>query len=147
MSASFWQTEVYGVAPLANLDRTDTDEVFRWLEGALPTRDSKIDWSSVRGAHSHRHFEDDVELAREAVGVILRLTVDLPGVEHVGDSLSPWGVRFTGVDVPAIVTALLEVPEHHYFLGSGRTWLVVVSFEGDLDVVEHLGAGDGPSSG
>lgn len=146
MSAGFWQTEVYGVAPLADLDRTDTDEAFRWLESALPTSGSKFDWSSVPGAHSHRHVDDDVVLAREAVREILRLTVSLPGVEHVGDSLSPWGVRFTGDDVPAIVTALLEVPEHHYFLGADRTWLVVVSFEGDLDVVEQLGAGDGPSS-
>ncbi|WP_432927006.1 hypothetical protein ACQPZZ_37695 [Microbispora sp. CA-135349] len=57
-------------------------------------------------------------------------------VEHAGDGLSPYGVRFTGDNARSIVAELLEIPEHHYFLAEDRSLLVVVTMEGDLDVVD-----------
>jgi hypothetical protein len=46
-------------------------------------------------------------------------------------------VTFDAVAAEEIVAALLEVPEHHYFVAGDRSWLVVVSFEGDVDVVDR----------
>ncbi|WP_325605819.1 hypothetical protein [Nocardioides sp.] len=143
MSGDFWETEVYGAAPLAGLERIEMEDVFGWLGRTLPVSGSKVDWSLVRGEHSHRHFVDGVEFADEAAREILRRMEAGSSVEHVGDSLSPFGIRFAGAQAGAIVTALLEVPEHHYFLDEGRAWLVVVSSEGDLDIVDQLDASDG----
>jgi hypothetical protein len=39
---------------------------------------------------------------------------------------------------PSVVTELLEIPEHHYFLAEDRSWIVVVTTEGDLDIVDQL---------
>jgi hypothetical protein len=58
-------------------------------------------------------------------------------VDHVGDGLSPFGVRFAGVDAGSVAGALLEIPEHHYFVAADRSWLVVVTTEGDLDIVDR----------
>lgn len=59
-------------------------------------------------------------------------------VEHAGDELSPYRVCFTDVNAPAIVAALLEIPEHHYFVAEDGSWIAVVTVEGDLDVVDRL---------
>jgi hypothetical protein len=63
-------------------------------------------------------------------------------VEHVGDGLSPYGVGFGADNAASVVAALLEIPEHHYFLAGDRSWIVVVTFEGDLDTVDHLDVGE-----
>lgn len=57
-------------------------------------------------------------------------------IEHVGDALSRSGVRFTATSAAGVIAALLEIPENHYFLADNRGWVVVASFEGDLDVVD-----------
>jgi hypothetical protein len=36
-----------------------------------------------------------------------------------------------------VIAALLAIPEHHYFVAEDRRWVVVVSLEGDLDVVDR----------
>lgn len=143
MPENFWEAEVYDVEPISGLERIDATEVFAWLKSTMPIVGSKIDWLSVRGEHSHRHVADGVELARAAAHEVGRRVARGSGVEHAGDNLSPCGLRFARGDIRAIVTALLEVPEHHYFLAVDRSWLVVVSFEGDLDVVDRPPAGDG----
>lgn len=141
MSGEYWETEVFGVAPLAGLERVNMDDVFDWLGRSLPAIGSKVDWSSVRGQHSHLRFDDDDELSRRATREVMRRLQESSGVDHVGDSLSPFGIHFAGGDAEAIVAALLEIPEHHYFVDRDRTWLVVVSSEGDLDTVDLPGAG------
>jgi hypothetical protein len=43
-------------------------------------------------------------------------------------------VTFTTADEDA----LLEIPEHHYFVAKDRSWIVVVTTEGNVDVVDRL---------
>lgn len=143
MSEDYRETEVYGAPPLDGLERIEIEDVFDWLGASLPVEGSKVAWSLVSGDHSHRHFVDDVELAGEAAREILRRMQPDSRVEHVGDSLSPFGVRFTSQDADVVVGALLEVPEHHYFLDASRAWLVVISSEGDLDILDGLNVGGG----
>lgn len=143
MCGSYWETEVYGIAPLAGLERVEMDHVFDWLGTVLPASGSKVDWSSVAGRHTHHNFVDDSELADSVAYEIIRRMDANSVVEHVGDSLSPFGVCIGAEGATAIVAALLEVPEHHYFVDRDRGWLVVVSSEGDLDVLDLLNASDG----
>lgn len=143
MSGDYWESEVYAAEPLVGLERRDMAAVFDWIERSLPISGARIDWSMVRGEHSHRQIVVDVQLVEVAATEVCRRIGVTSGVEHVGDSLSPYGLRFTDDNASAIVTALLEIPEHHYFLDEGRSWLVVISSEGDLDIVDHLEVGNG----
>jgi len=141
VTRTFWE-DVFDAPPLAGLERIDSEGIFGWLEGQLRVKGSKVDWDSIQGEHAHRHFADDVALSDAATHeVVTRAQTDAL-VVHVGDGLSPYGVRFGSENASRVVPALLEVPEHHYFLDEGRTWLVVASMEGDLDTLDLGSAGD-----
>jgi hypothetical protein len=136
MMSSYWEEAAYGEPPLADLERLDATHVFGWLQERFAVRGSKIDWSLALGKHSHWKINDDeqmVELVGREIGLRLQSGAV---VEHVGDGLSPFGVRFGGTDAPGVVGALLEIPEHHYFVAEDRSWIVVTTTEGDLDVLE-----------
>lgn len=136
MSEDYWESEVYGTGSLAGLERVDMREIFDWLETHLPIKGSKIDWAVVQGAHSHRHFVDETELAHAATSAVLRRIDEDSRVEHVGDGVSPFGTRFKGEGADLMMKELLEIPEHHYFVDERRSWIVVVSSEGDLDILD-----------
>lgn len=136
MSESYWESEIFSVPPLAGLERTSESEVFDWLGLHLPVAAGRIDWCRVSGRRQHRRFDDERLLSVNATREICARLGPDSSVEHVGDGLSPYGVRFGELDAASVVAALLEVPEHHYFVAADRAWIVVVSFEGDLDVVE-----------
>ncbi|UQU67573.1 hypothetical protein COUCH_15430 [Couchioplanes caeruleus] len=137
MIDDYWERTVFAAPPLAGLDRFDDSTAFDWIGLHFSTTGSKVDWSTVREGHSHWNFSDASELAASVVREVRRLATDESIVEHAGDGVSAYGVRFRGVDVPAVVAALLEIPEHHYFLATDRSWVVAVSFEGDLDIVDQ----------
>ena len=138
MTGNYWEDTVYATPPLVNPERFEPSPVFEWIGANFPFSGTKIDWRNVTGDHAHRRADNDAELATltaEAVSQRLRLSA---AVEHVGDDLSPFGIRFTRVAAEAIVVALLEIPEHHYFVAQDRSWMVVAASEGDLDIVDKL---------
>jgi hypothetical protein len=137
MTSSYWEKFVYAEAPLANLERRDASVVFEWLHEHLPVGQTKIDWTNVQGRHAHWRADDDAQLGVLAIQEVCKRIQPGSVVEHVGDGLSPVGVRFGEVDAFAVVGALLEIPEHHYFLADDRSWLVVVTTEGDLDALDR----------
>jgi hypothetical protein len=138
MNSNYWESTVYEATPLGDLERCDASSVFDWLGLHFPVDGSKIDWHRVHGRHSHYRVTDDAQL----VSLVSREVSSrlLPGsvVEHVGDGLSPFGVRFTADNALSVVAGLLEIPEHHYFLAGDRSWIVVVATEGDVDIVDQL---------
>jgi hypothetical protein len=138
MTDNYWEQTVYAAPPLARLAHSDMSLTFAWLRIHFPMAGSKIDWSRVRGHHVHRRFSDDAELAAVAGREVSQRVNDGSIVEHVGDALSPYGICFSGDDAPSIVAALLEIPEHHYFLAKDRSWVMVATSEGDLDVADQL---------
>ncbi|MGW2304467.1 hypothetical protein [Streptomyces sp. NPDC001809] len=140
MSGDYWEEEVFSVPPLAALRKTNASDVFDWLDLHFSFVGGKIDWRHAGGRHSHRRIDDEQLLATSASREICARIQAGSAVEHVGDGLSPYGVRFTECEAASVTAALLEVPEHHYFLAEDRAWIVVVSFEGDLDVWERADA-------
>jgi hypothetical protein len=137
MASSYWEEIVYAAAPLASLNRQDPSAVFAWLHGQLPADGSKIDWANARGGHAHWKVEDDEQLTAMAIREICKRIQPGSVVEHVGDGLSPVSVSFGGADAAVVASALLEIPEHHYFVAGDRSWLVVVTTEGDLDALDR----------
>jgi hypothetical protein len=142
VTGNYWDATVYATAPLCALDRSDESVTFDRLRLHFPVLGTKIDWQRVSGDHVHRRISDDVQLASVVSAEVCRRVCPGSIVEHVGDGLSPYGVRFGADNAASVVAALLEIPEHHYFLAGDRSWIVVVTFEGDLDTVDHLGVGE-----
>lgn len=140
VTASYWEETVYRTAPLRGLVRSDMSVIFDWLGRNFPADGGKIDWRRAPGEHVHWKIEDGKQLAARASSEICRRLGPNMIAEHVGDSLSPYGVRFPLGLARDVVAALLEVPEHHYFLAEDRSWVVAVTSEGDLDAVDWLGS-------
>ncbi|MFI5736556.1 hypothetical protein ACIA49_40945 [Kribbella sp. NPDC051587] len=138
MAGNYWEDEVYSAAPLSGLERTSTSNVFDWLGRTFLSDGGKIDWRSVEAGHTHQRFGDEESLVAAALAEISQRVQPSSTVEHVGDGLSPYGVRFAGGEAISVAAVLLEIPEHHYFLAEDRAWIVVVSTEGDLDVVDRV---------
>lgn len=136
----YWESTVYAEPPLSTLPRNDQTATFGWLRGALPAAGTKIDWSRAWYPHRHLAATSDADLSAAAVREICRLLAAGGSVTHAGDSLSPFAVTFDATGAESIVLALLQIPEHHYFVAQDRSWVVVVTSEGDLDVVD-LSAG------
>jgi len=137
-SGNYWDETAYATPPLDGLDRVDPATAFDWLGRHFPVSGTKIDWRAVRAPHESWTIDDDMLLTSIASREVCRRVRRGSVVEHVGDSLSPYGVRFAGEDAARVVAALLEIPEHHYFLAEDRSWVVVVTTEGHLDVVDEL---------
>jgi hypothetical protein len=137
-TGNYWEEAVYAAPPLFGLDRSDMLAAFNWLHLHFPTGGTKIDWRRAQGKHAHWKIRDSAQLALKASEEVCRRIQSGSKVEHIGDGLSPYGVCFTGDNAPSVVAALLEIPEHHYFLSGDRSWMVVVTTEGDLDVVDGL---------
>ncbi|MDJ0347643.1 hypothetical protein QMK19_41200 [Streptomyces sp. H10-C2] len=138
MTENYWANTVYGAPPLESLERCDASAIFDWLSLQFPTIGTKIDWPRVSGRHAHWRIDDEIRLAAMAAKEVCLRTLPDSVVEHVGDGLSPYGVRFTNAICSSVVAELLEIPEHHFFLAVDRSWIVVVSTEGDLDIVDQL---------
>ncbi|WFE50478.1 hypothetical protein [Micromonospora sp. WMMD1155] len=139
MAGDYWEDAVYGVAPLSELDTFDLSVVFSWLSQNVPARGAKIDWSRAPGRHAHWSVADDTRLAAMVSREVSMRLRHGAVVEHAGDGLSPYGVRFGVENAGAVLAALLEIPEHHYFVAQDRSWLVVATSEGDLDVLDEIG--------
>lgn len=138
VSGDYWEDEMFSAPPLATLDRTSASDVFDWLEAHFPFAGGKIDWRRVDGRHRHWRIDDEQLLAASASKEICARIRPGSTVEHVGDGLSPYGLRFSENEAASVTAALLAVPEHHYFLAQDRASIVVVSFEGDLDVLDQV---------
>lgn len=137
MTGNYWET-VYAAPPLRDLDRSDMSVTFNWLDLHFPLNGSKIDWRHVQGKHAHWRIDDAAQLVSMACREVCERIRPGAVVEHAGDGLSPYGVRFTEDNAPSVVAELLEIPEHHYFLAEDRSWIVVVTTEGDLDIVDQV---------
>ncbi|WP_159024692.1 hypothetical protein [Streptomyces sp. CB02613] len=138
MAGDYWEDAVYSVPPLALSDRIDATVVFDWIEANFSFDGGKIDWRLVSEGHAHWRIDDERMMAEKVIGEIRERISAGSAVEHAGDGLSSYGVRYSADDAASITNALLEIPEHHYFLAEDRAWIMVVSTEGDLDVLDRF---------
>ncbi len=124
----------YDESPLNRLARVDSTEVERWINQELPFVGTAVAWSQAQGVHRHwfARSEDEVAaLVPELLGALPRSSA----ITHVGDSQSPCSTRIPNERLGEFLLALLEIPEHHYFVPDDRSWVAVISFGGDVDLV------------
>ncbi|MEK7425555.1 MAG: hypothetical protein AAB131_17140 [Actinomycetota bacterium] len=132
-TTSIW-AEHYEAPPLNGLERVEGRETEDWLNHHLPFVGSAVEWSRVRGDHRHWFAAANDDMTAVVVDFLAAVAGFASGVVHVGDSLSPVSVRIAPGQLGDVLDALLEIPEHHYFVAEDRTWCGVFRMEGDVDL-------------
>lgn len=112
----------------------DAAAVFGALSKAYPTSGSKIDWKRVPGAiesaeeDESLQFERFVEFFDE-----MRSRFDLAGpVTYAGDSATDFALEGTVDAIRLALPVLIEIPQHHYFIGPACSWCICLTMEGDM---------------
>lgn len=132
--STYWTSFYDGDRRLRDLQRLEPGVVFDWLNANFRAIGTAVDWWRVIGEHTHWVAKSDGELA----GVVSEFLAAVPGdgaVLHEGDSLSPFPVSIEPGELASAIAALLEIPEHHYFVDEQRRWVGVFRTEGDVDLV------------
>lgn len=53
-------------------------------------------------------------------------------VIYVGDSATDFALMGTVEVMQRALPIILEVPQHHYFIGPGYSWCICMTMEGDM---------------
>ncbi|HRN83056.1 MULTISPECIES: hypothetical protein [Nitrosomonas] len=112
----------------------DAAKVFSQLSKVYPTSGSKIDWKNIPGAIERTEEDKSLQLERfveffdemcsrfELAGVIL----------YVGDSATDFALEGTVDAFRRVLPELVEIPQHHYFVGPACSWCICLTMEGDM---------------
>lgn len=130
----YWASIYASDERLRHLDRLEAGAVFAWLDENLPAAGTAVDWARVIGEHTHWKIEADVGPGRTVSEFLAALPEDDGAVLHDRDSLSPFPVRIKPEELASSLAALLEIPEHHYFLDEQHRWVGVFRAEREVDL-------------
>lgn len=112
----------------------DSADVFGGLSKVYPTSGSKIDWKRVPGAIEST--EEDASLQTEQFLEFfdrIRSRFDLAGpVIYVGDGATNFALEGTVDAIRRALPELVEIPQHHYFIGPYYSWCLCMTMEGDM---------------
>lgn len=112
----------------------DAAAVFDSLSKAYPTKGSKIDWKRVPGAIECVEEDKSLQLERflEFFDEMCS-RFDLAGTVHyAGDSATDFTLEGSVEVLRRVLPKLVEVPQHHYFIGQNCSWCVCLTMEGDM---------------
>lgn len=111
------------------------DEIFRLIKDRYPISGSKIDWRRVPGAI--RCFEDIKSKRPER---FIRFfdeacaQFELKGpVFYAGDSATDFALAGSIQSMRRALPELIDIPQHHYFVGPNASWCFCFTMEGDMD--------------
>ena len=120
---------------ISDLERLEPGVVFDWLNVHLPAVGASIDWAHVTGDHTHWFADSEASYKAIRTEFLGAVSLNAGAVLHEGDSLSPFPVRTEPGELASVIEALLEIPEHHYFVDDQRRWVGVFRTEGHVDLV------------
>ena len=108
--------------------------VFSSLSKAFPAKGSKIDWAKVPGSVERTEHDEALQPLRFVDFFNeMRLRFSLSGtVVYVGDSATPFALEGSAAAMRRALPLLLEVPQHHYLIGSQCSWCICLTMEGDM---------------
>lgn len=112
----------------------DAAAVFDSVSGAFPISGSKIDWRHVPGAIESS--EEDASLQHRCFVRFfdeMQSRFGLTGpVTYAGDSATDFALEGAMESIKKALPTLLEVPQHHYFIGPSCSWCICLTMEGDM---------------
>lgn len=112
----------------------DAANVFGQLLKAYPASGSKIDWKRVPGAIERAEEDDSLQLDRFVEFFDeMRSQFKLTGTAlYVGDSATDFALEGTVDAFRRALPELIEIPQHHYFIGQNCSWCMCLTMEGDM---------------
>ncbi len=112
----------------------DAANVFGLLSMAYPTSGSKIDWKHVPGAIEFAEEDESLQIKRFMDFFDeMRSRFDLAGpVLYVGDSATDFALEGSVEAIRRALPELVEIPQHHYFIGPNCSWCLCMTMEGDI---------------
>lgn len=115
-------------------DIGDAADVFDSLSGSYPASGSKIDWKRVPGAIESAANDDSQKHERfVAFFDEMRSRFDLAGpVIYAGDSATDFALEGAMDAMRRVLPVLIEVPQHHYFIGPNCSWCICLTMEGSM---------------
>jgi hypothetical protein len=137
LTVSYWN-QFYEIEPLSRCRRRDADPIFDWLNETLPFCGSKVDWARL-GAVRHESWSSGANpFPANLLAAFCESIPPESRIIHVGDNLSEFGIEFSFAEAIPMLGCLLEIPEHHYLVPEDRSWIGVITFEGDADLALGL---------
>ena len=110
-------------------------KIFNEILETYPVVGSKIDWSRLAN-HPEAKVSDLHLHALEFSKFFLRTSRSFSlggGVTYVGEGLTDFSLHAPIGFIKHRLAAIFSVPQHHYFLGTGLSWCMCFTMEGDMD--------------
>jgi hypothetical protein len=112
----------------------DSLQFFQILSEEYPCKGSKIDWSRV--PNSTERAEGDACLQSDRFISFfdeMREKYGLTGIVlYIGDSATDCALEGAIDTMRLVLAELLNIPQHHYFIGPDYTWCMSYTMEGDM---------------
>jgi hypothetical protein len=111
------------------------EEIFGLLMKTHPLSGSKIDWKRVPGAIECTAGDKSNQSTRFVTffdEMCSRFGLSGP-VVYVGDSATSFALGGTVETIRRVLSVLMEIPQHHYFVGPDASWCICLRMEGDMD--------------
>jgi len=112
----------------------DAADVLRLLSKAYPTSGSKIDWRRVPGAIESNEEDESRQIEQFAEFFDkMQLRFSLAGpVLYAGDSVTDFALEGSFEAIRRALPEIVEIPQHHYFIGPNCSWVLCMTMEGDM---------------
>ena len=111
----------------------EVDELFGRLETAFPVEGTKIDWAEVPGSSylfSQGGQREDFE--RFFHQNAPRMGLDTPAY-YVSDAALSFAIAGNVRSMGRCLPAILDNPQHHYFVARDFSWCMALTMEGDMN--------------
>jgi hypothetical protein len=110
----------------------NAENVFGPLLKTYPAKGSKIDWKRVSGAIERTEEDDSLQFDRFVEFFDEMLSrFELAGTAlYAGDSATDFALEGTVDAFRRVLHELIEIPQHHYFIGSNYSWCICLTMEG-----------------
>jgi hypothetical protein len=115
-------------------DIGDATGVFELLSKAYPVIGSRIDWDQVPDS-IEKTGEEPLQLERFADffdQMCSKFGLD-GAILYAGDSATDFALESCSIEViRRALPHLIEIPQHHYFIGPRYSWCMCLTMEGDM---------------
>ncbi len=111
------------------------DAIFGLLRKTYPSNGSKIDWIRVPGAvgcTAENGLEQTSRFTKFFDEMCRRFELTGP-VIYVGDSATEFALAGSLATIRRVSPVLIEIPQHHYFVGPNASWCMCLTMEDELD--------------
>jgi hypothetical protein len=111
----------------------EVEELFGRLETVFPVEGTKIDWSEVPGSfHLFSRGAQQEDFERFFQAHVAKMGLDTPAY-YLSDAALSFAIAGDVRSIGQCLHAILDNPQHHYFIAKDFSWCMALTMEGDMD--------------